>query len=74
MVFHCIFLRKKAIIITIKTRHNDLFFSLQAYSKKTWEKMSRKELENTNEMFIITIIIITIIIIIIIIIIVVVIK
>ena len=34
MVFHCIFLGKKAIIITSWTRHKDLF----SHSKKTLRK------------------------------------
>ena len=34
MVFHCIFLHH----YYIKTRHKDLFFPLQSYSKKTLRK------------------------------------
>ena len=37
MVFHCIFLGKKAIIITSK-HGTKIFFPLQSYSKKTLRK------------------------------------
>ena len=38
MVFHCIFLGKKAIIITSKHGTRILFFALQSYSKKALRK------------------------------------
>ena len=34
----------------IQTRHKDLFFPLQSYSKKTLRKNVRNVAENTNEM------------------------
>ena len=38
-----IFLEKKAIVIIyIQRRHNDLFFSLQFFSRKTWRKIGPK--------------------------------
>ena len=39
---HCIFLEKKAIIITSKHGHNYLFFPLQSFSRKTQRKIGPK--------------------------------
>ena len=44
----CIFLGKKAIVITCKDGTTTSFFSLQSFSRKTLKKLARKARVNTD--------------------------